>query len=322
MYEIKPTFDRSEVQIDLPTCMYKMKTINEFGGMETAHLSSAQQLTNGPNGNVSAATSNGNDLSALQKRQTAIITQLEQLRLKLNAMQTKLGVNDIKSATANKPTVQKQQTVAIAKPIDVKNLQDIVIHVNPANIPYSLLGLKKLWTNRLNLVIECYTHSSVAELPQQNQAFVKQLNEFKMPSKSDVPSLNIALIWKQTPTTDLVCAPGTFIPITGESNILRYLMRIGPSEHGYGNSIQANLEMDATLDLTYELVMATARDHRLSILKRLSQRLHTQKAFGGDSTNVSDLVVFSTLKQLHLGGKQLPANLLTWFELHKSLIHV
>lgn len=203
----------------------------------------------------------------------------------------------------------------------MKHLQDIVIHVNPMNIPYSLLGLKKLWTHRLNLVIECYTHSSITELPQQTQAFVAQLNANKSPVKSsDVPSLNVALIWKQTPTTDLVCAPGTFIPITGESNILRYLMRIGPSEHGYGNSIQANLEIDAIFDLTYELVMATARDHRLSILKRLSQRLHTQKAFGGDSTNVSDLVVFSALKQLHLGGKELPANLKSWFELNKSLI--
>lgn len=207
----------------------------------------------------------------------------------------------------------------------MKHLQDIVIHVNPANIPYSLLGLRKLWAGRLSVVIQCYTHSSVAELPQQNQAFVNELNALnppRSPATSDVPSLNVSLIWKQTPTTDLVCAPGTFIPITGESNILRYLMRIGPSEFGYGNSIQANLETDAIFDLTYELVMATARDHRSSILKRLSQRLHTQNAFGGDSTNVSDLAVFSTLKQLHLGGKDLPTNLKSWFDLNKSLIQV
>lgn len=56
MYEIKPTFNRSDVQIDLPTCMYKMKTINEFGAIET-HLSGGQQMTNGLNGNGSAAVS-------------------------------------------------------------------------------------------------------------------------------------------------------------------------------------------------------------------------------------------------------------------------
>lgn len=66
-------------------------------------------------------------MNALQKRQTAIIKQLEQLRLKLNDMQTKLGgVGDIKSATANKTTAQKQQRAApVAKPIDVSDHSSI-----------------------------------------------------------------------------------------------------------------------------------------------------------------------------------------------------
>lgn len=51
MYEMKPTFDRSSVQVDLPSCMYKMKTINEFGDIQTPKLGA--QLTNGLNGAVS-----------------------------------------------------------------------------------------------------------------------------------------------------------------------------------------------------------------------------------------------------------------------------
>lgn len=58
-------------------------------------------------------------MCALEKRQTAIIKQLEQLRLKLNEMQTKLGASDIKSATAKKSTVQKQPAAVVAKPIEV-----------------------------------------------------------------------------------------------------------------------------------------------------------------------------------------------------------
>lgn len=202
-----------------------------------------------------------------------------------------------------------------------KNLHDIVIHVNPANIPYSFAGLQNMWTDRLNLVIECYTHSSVPQLPVENQAFMKRISSFKPNPK--VPTLNVSLIWKQTATTDLVCAPGTFIPISGEPNILRYLIRIGPSEFGYVTSIQANLEIDVLFDLTYELVLAASKkDHRSAILKRLSQRLSTQKAFGGDSTNVSDIAIFSTLKQLNLAAKELPANVKTWFEQNKTLIQV
>lgn len=290
---------------------------------------------------IYSQASNGNDLSALQKRQTEIIKQLEQLRLKLNEMQKKLGAN----APSAKTTQKKPATAVVIKPIDVsletnkkcnkknqnlnaklpyklqeKNLHDIVIHVNPVNIPYSFAALQILWTDRLNLLIECYTHSSVKELPAQNQVFVKRISSFK--PNAQVPTLNVSLIWKQTATVDLVCAPGTFIPISGEPNILRYLIRIGPSEFGYLNSIHANLEIDALFDLAYELVLASAKDHRSSILKRLSQRLNTQRSFGGDSTNVSDIVVYSTLKQLNLPAKELPANVKTWFDQNKNLIQV
>lgn len=204
-----------------------------------------------------------------------------------------------------------------------KYLKDLVIHVNPVNVPYSLLGLQTLWVNRLNLVVECYTHSSIKELPALNQAFVKRISGFK--AIASIPTLNVALIWKDTPTTDLVCAPGTFIPISGEANILRYLLRIGPSEFGYigAGSIHAQMEIDALFDLVHELVLASAKkDHRSSILKRLSQRLNTQTAFGGDSTNVSDMAVFSTLKQLNVNAKELPANVKTWYEQNKTLIQV
>lgn len=204
-----------------------------------------------------------------------------------------------------------------------KYLQDLVIHVNPINIPYSFLGLQTLWTNRLNLTIECYTHSSIKELPAQNKAFVKRVSAFK--PIENVPKLNVSLIWKDTSTTDLVCAPGTFIPISGEANILRYLLRIGPSEFGYlgAGSIQAQMEIDALFDLVHELILAsTKKDHRTSILKRISQRLNTQKAFGGDSTNVSDFAVFSTLKQLNVTAKELPANVKTWYDQNKTLIQV
>lgn len=63
-------------------------------------------------------TSNGKDLIALQARQTEIIKQLEQLRLKLNEMQTKLGVNECSLQKAQKvQNVQKKAPVI--KPIDV-----------------------------------------------------------------------------------------------------------------------------------------------------------------------------------------------------------
>lgn len=63
-------------------------------------------------------------MAALQTRQTEIIKQLEQLRLKLNDMQTKLGASE---STAQKETkVQKvQKKVPVIKPIEVSRTNEI-----------------------------------------------------------------------------------------------------------------------------------------------------------------------------------------------------
>lgn len=52
MYQIKPIFDRSSIQIDLPTCMYKMKNTSEFNARDSQSPSN-EHLTNGFNGAVS-----------------------------------------------------------------------------------------------------------------------------------------------------------------------------------------------------------------------------------------------------------------------------
>lgn len=55
MYEVKPTFDRSSIQVDLPNCMYKMKGINDISPQQSQ--SSSVQLTNGLNAAVSEFSS-------------------------------------------------------------------------------------------------------------------------------------------------------------------------------------------------------------------------------------------------------------------------
>lgn len=59
--------------------------------------------------------SNSKDVGALQKRQSDVIKQLEQLRLKLNEMQAKLGVSNV--------PVQSKPSAPIIKPIDVIRIQ-------------------------------------------------------------------------------------------------------------------------------------------------------------------------------------------------------
>lgn len=184
-----------------------------------------------------------------------------------------------------------------------------------------MIGLQTQWSKRLNLLVDCYTHSSIVQLAPLNQEFVKHFNQYKL--NSSLPTLKITLIWKQTPNTLLLGVPGAFIPITGEVNVIRYLMRIGPSEFGYDDSVEAineNLEIDAVLDLIHELLSTASKNGRTALLKRLSHRLGTQKAFGGSANNVSDVAVHSALKQLNLNAKELPANIKTWWEKNKTTL--
>lgn len=184
-------------------------------------------------------------------------------------------------------------------------------------IPYSLLAIQKLWANRLNLVVEFFTHSSILELTLEHNSFASALASFK--ANPNVPTLKVSLIWKEISNLVLVGLPGTFIPITGEANILRYLMRIGPNEFGYSD-VRTNLEVDSVFDLLYELSLTASKDHRASILKRISQRLAKKSTFANKTPNVCDIGVASIIKQSVKNDSELPANIKTWYTTNKTLV--
>lgn len=200
----------------------------------------------------------------------------------------------------------------------VKNLQDIVIHVNPANIPYSLYGLQKLWQERLNLRIECYTHSSIVDLPRKNHEFAEHVNRSK--PEPNLPTLKVTIIWKIISSTQLVCAPGTFIPICGEVNIIRYLVRCGPPELGYDAELSNQLEIDVVLDLVHELLSSSTKDQRKLVLRRLSHRLGNEPSFVSRWREdiIKVIAVLSALKQLKSNAEELPVNIEEW----QSRVHM
>jgi aminoacyl tRNA synthase complex-interacting multifunctional protein 2 len=72
-------------------------------------------------------------------------------------------------------------------------LTDIVINASPDAIPYSLLTLKNLWKDRLNIEIQCYTHSTVASLSEEAKNFQ---NLVQNNQTTKLPKLKVVLIWK------------------------------------------------------------------------------------------------------------------------------
>lgn len=180
-------------------------------------------------------------------------------------------------------------------------------------MPYCLLAFQNLWKQRLNLVVSCHTHSSVVGLPEINLYFAKQLQ--KSQPDASLPSLKVTLIWKESPETQLICAPATFVPIIGEVNVVRYLTRVGPKEFGYADSdILESLFIDEVLDQCHQLLIARNAKDRLTVLRLLSAKLGQRKYFGGDGLAASDIAVSGAFKELPVSNKDIAPNLNEWMK--------
>jgi len=251
---------------------------------------------------------NNGDLQELQQRQVTILEQLKELKSKLVSMHKQLGICSKPAQVAAAP---KQAPVKLElKPIQIKYLQEVVVNANPKNIPYSLATLQTLWSNRLNIVVQCYVHSTIAEISASAKEFATSIQQTK--SNSTLPTLNVSLIWKDVTVTELQCAPTTFIPIFGEVNILRYLSRVGPNEYGYENSIVQAAEIDGILDACHQLITVSAQKERLAILKKLHVKLGQSEYFNGALLGVVDVALHSAVKQLNLSAKDLTPPLVNW----------
>lgn len=104
---------------------------------------------------------------------------------------------------------------------------------------------------------------------------------------------------------------GSTLPIIGESNILRYLARIGPNEYNYETNGSNCNEIDSQLDLSELLLAAATAKDRQVILKSLNAALGKSEYFGGNEPRVNDLGLASAVLQ-STAEKELPPALLKW----------
>lgn len=221
----------------------------------------------------------------------------------------------------NKPFQPPQQNVSSAAktsklPIDVTNLGDLVINVHPLQIPYGLLGLKNQWKGRMNIEAKVFIHSSISQVSESARDFALKIST---PSaQSNLPTLNVVIIWKDVELIQLVISSAT-TPIIGEVNVVRFFNRIGPSEFSYEDrDKQVAALSDIVFDTCYQLSQKHLTKERPKHLQILSQRLNKQQFFSGSSgVSVVDIAVASVIENLYGKNiKDLPANILAW---HKKI---
>lgn len=285
MYDLKPIL--KPVHVELPTCMYPMKPIINRSDTATA-AESTEDLP---------------EIQALAVKQEKILKQLAELREQLVSMRTDLKLcskpaqPSAAQATSSKPAQSKPQTKKI-EPINHSHLQDFVVNASPENIPYGLLALKKLWIDRLNLQVECFTHSTIPQLTEEARNFQNAITSFE-PKLENLPRIKVTLIWKNVGTyTEMITSPTAYVPICGEVNILRFLSRCGPSEFNYERNNDDVAEVDSILDTCYLLINKQNLKDKKQVLKTLSSKLGKTPCFGGAELSLCDIAATSAIKQL------------------------
>lgn len=301
MYPLKPIL--TEQNIDLPTSMYKMKPIN------------TNIMENSCDSKNNCAEKSQVEL--LEERQNRILKKLDELKETLLSMR---GDLKLCSKPAQQPQSQQKSTKVKVqkKPIDVNNLAEIVINVHPKNIPYSILAFRNSFKDRLYLDVDVFTHSSISDsdFNELTKDFTEKIKK-PLENTAKLPTLKITIIWKDVETTQFISSPSKFIPIYGEINIIRYLNRVGPSEHYYEiDDFQANLH-DQVLDICYQLSKKHTDKERQQYIQQLSQRLGKDQFYNNSSSlSISDIAVSSILKKLYANNnvKGMPANLTNWLQ--------
>lgn len=170
--------------------------------------------------------------------------------------------------------------------------------------------MQTIWLNRLNLQVKCHTHSSISNLPEPNQYFSQQLS--KRQANPALPTLNVTLIWKDVSTTELICVPASFIPISGEINALRYFIRIGPNEfNGYSDGdVQQILVTEQLLDTCHRLIQTKNVKERQALLRQIGATIQNQK----NLNEISDIALSSAMKQLKISDKDITPDLSRWLK--------
>lgn len=125
-----------------------------------------------------------------------------------------------------------------------------------------------------------------------------------------MPNLNIILIWKKIDNIEMIIDGGS-LPVIGESNIVRYLARIGPNEFNYELNGSSCNEIDGQLDLSELLIATSTAKERQIILKTINTKLGKNEFFGGSSPAVNDVSLASAVVQ-SVADKELPPSLLKW----------
>lgn len=274
MYKLRPIVSHDET-LPVPSHnMYRIKPIQEVAGQAQGHSG--------------AATGSKGDMASLEGRQEDILKKLAKLKNDIEDLRIILR-------QPSQVTAASISSAGTCPPCpELGDSRDIVVYASPEFPPYSILGLARLWGASCPLELTNHTHSSVKEAPSCAGSFCN--------SVSGTPHLRITLVWKNVGAeTELVINPVKYISVRGETNILRFLSRVGPSNLAYENTsdlIQIT-QLDEVLDNCQRLARSRTVKEKQAIVRGFNASLGKSDWMSGQSkVSIVDLAVWSVVKQL------------------------
>lgn len=186
MYRLPPIIPQNMV-MDLPTTMYKLPMIQSSNvePLPTQELS-AEDLK---------------ELKELEKRQEAILSKLEELKVDVEKLKGGAGTS----------------TQAVS------GVKDVVIRANPCHPPETLpIICNTLQQCKYKVFTGFHVHSSLPKgIPNRLKDFLPVSN-CSSRSKAD---LCVTLIWNSGKETELATSPTSSLLVKGEINFLKYFSR-------------------------------------------------------------------------------------------------
>lgn len=317
MYKLSPICDIGELnEIELPSCMYQLRSIYEDTSSERNKSNCMESFDKVQVENYSREllklkilVKEENEiniakaLTDLLSRQKITLSRLEMLEWDIAKLSNRSDRNkegDEQMMTLTRYPISKRSLQAL-------KIKDIVIFLHPNDIPYSIIALLKLIIKaNVRVTVNIYRHSSLSSLgDEQFSKEVEEIHSFLSKNDSNLLrveyNLIVTLIFKDIIEPALIVSPIRNLCITGESNILRYLIRAASCF----NSLFAKLYEDR------DIIALTLLDHYLDsemnteTLKNLKPKSYLLDG----CLTIADLRLWGKLAKT----KNLVENLQQWF---------
>ncbi|CAH2990729.1 unnamed protein product [Chilo suppressalis] len=223
-------------------------------------------------------------MAELEQRQDQLLKKLDILYDRIKSISSICTPNPVKCKS-------KIQSIPVP--------EEIVLKVNPDNLPWYLFVFMKDSTIKVN--ISWHIHSSVtSEKVKKIQAFLKNIQNNSFKSK-----INLRLIFSSASMDSELKLSSLSVPIVGSVNILRYLSLIYPNTLPYDTN---NHLMDGLLDLCYILEKTPEKNKDVIIQKLL---VHCKDWIYNNAFSIVDVALYNVVKQLRSKPKSVPSS---WFE--------